>query len=101
MTCAEIFYIVLIDDYNYLERDMHELGVLRQVVKTVSRVAEQNNIRSIKHIALEVGENSGFVPHYLTRLFPAAADGCPRLQGTELQIVMVSGSSLIIKEIGY
>ena len=80
---------------------MHELGVLRQVVKTVNRIAEQNNIGRIKHLTLEVGETSGFVPHYLTRLFPAAADGFPLLQETELRISMVSGGSLVIKEIGY
>ena len=37
---------------------MHELGVLHQVVKTVGRIAEENQIRKIKHITLEVGNVS-------------------------------------------
>lgn len=80
---------------------MHELGVLRQIVKTVGRVMEQNQIRRVKYIELEVGETSGFVPYYLTKLFPVAADAYPALQRTELRISMVSGKGLLIKEIGY
>jgi len=80
---------------------MHELGALRQIVKTVNRVAQENKIRQIRHIALEVGDASGFVPHYLTRLFPVAADSLPLLQETELRIAVVPGKGLLIKEIGY
>ena len=80
---------------------MHELGVLNQVVKTVSRIAEQNSIASIRHITLQVGAVSGFVPRYLTKLFPVAADSCPVLQKTKLRIEMVEGRGLSIKEIGY
>lgn len=80
---------------------MHELGVLHQIVKTVNRIAEQNRIRQISHIALEVGDASGFVPRYLTKLFPVAADAYPVLQRAELRIAVVPGAELLIKEIGY
>ena len=80
---------------------MHELGVLRQIVKTVGRITEQNHIEQVKHITLEVGETSGFVPYYLTKLFPAAADAYRELHKTELRISMVPGKGLVIKEIGY
>ena len=55
---------------------------------------------TMKYITLDVGESSGFVPHYLTKLFPVAADTYSLLQKTELRICMVSGDSLEIKEIG-
>ena len=80
---------------------MHELGVLRQIVKTVSRITQQNKIEQVKHIALEVGETSGFVPQYLTKLFPVAADAFPALQKAELRLSTVPGTGLVIKEIGY
>ena len=80
---------------------MHELGVLHQIVKTVSTIAKENHIRRIKHIALEVGELSGFVPQYLQKLYPVAADTFPLLRKTELRISMVRGTGLTIKEIGY
>ena len=80
---------------------MHELGVLFHIVKTVTRITEQNGIETVRHIALEVGSASGFVPRYLRKLFPVAADGCPALQDTELRISTVDGTGLLIKEIGY
>lgn len=80
---------------------MHELGVLHQIVKTVNRIAADHHIRRIKHIALEVGELSGFVPQYLKKLFPVAADAYPLLQKAELRISMIQGKGLSIKEIGY
>lgn len=80
---------------------MHELGVLHQIAKTVSRIAKENHIPRIKHIALEVGELSGFVPRYLRKLYPVAVDAFPALQKAELRISMVRGTGLSIKEIGY
>ena len=80
---------------------MHELGVLHQVVKTVERIAAENHIRNIKHITLEVGAVSGFVPQYLTKLFPVAVDSCPVLEKARLRIETVPGRGLTIKEIGY
>ena len=80
---------------------MHELGVLHQIVKTVHRVMEQNRIPQIRHIALEVGTESGFVPAYLKKLFPVATDVYPSLQTAELRISTVPGTGLVIKEIGY
>ena len=80
---------------------MHELGVLHQITKTVSRIASENHIRRIRHIALEVGELSGFVPQYLRKLYPVAADAFPVLRKAELRISMVRGTGLSIKEIGY
>ena len=48
---------------------MHELGVLCQIVKKVGAVAEQNNIRAIRHITLEVGDESTYVPIFFEKLF--------------------------------
>ncbi len=80
---------------------MHELGVLCQVVKKVNDIASQNNIRSIRHITLEVGEASGFVPVFLEKLFPAAVDRFPAFQNAKLNINLVPGKNLVIKDIGY
>lgn len=80
---------------------MHELGVLRQIIKTVNNVAKENRIKKIKHITIEVGEISGVVPYYLKKLYPVAIDAFPMLKKAELRIQMIDGSGLIIKEIGY
>ena len=70
-------------------------------MKTVSGIAEKNRIASVKVITLEVGTLSGYVPAYLTKLFPIAADPYPALRNAELRIIGVSGKGLTIKEIGY
>ena len=80
---------------------MHELGVLCQVVKKVSAVAEENNITLIKHITLEVGTESTFVPVFLEKLFPVATDELSLFKNSELRLSMVPGKNLVIKEIGY
>ncbi len=83
------------------ERNMHELGVLCNVSKTVCRIAEQNGVTKIKYITLEVGTSSEIVPEYLEKLFPAAREGFAALAGAELRIESASGKAFIIKEIGY
>lgn len=80
---------------------MHELGILRQVVKVVEQAAVKNRIAWVKHITIEVGEESGVVPRYMKKLFPVAADAIPFLKHTELRIRMVCGRGLVIKDIGY
>lgn len=80
---------------------LHELGVLCQVVKKVAKVAEENKISAIKHITLEVGTESTFVPVFLEKLFPVATDGLSLFKNSELRLNMVPGKNLVIKDIGY
>ena len=80
---------------------MHELGVLNQVVRTVTRIAKENHISVIKFIALDVGDESSFVPVFLEKLYPVAIDQNPLLEKSTLKISMVPGTGLQIKEIGY
>ena len=80
---------------------MHELGILKHIGTIVEQVADKNLIKAVKHITLEVGSQSGVVPQYMKKLFPAAADMFPVLKNTELRISIVCGNGLVIKEIGY
>lgn len=80
---------------------MHELGILRQIVKIVEQAAVKNGIEHVRNITLEVGRDSEVVPRYMMRLFPVAADALPRLKNTELRIRMVRGHGLVIKDIRY
>jgi len=80
---------------------MHELGVLMQAVKTVDQVAKQNQIKRVKHMTLEVGEDSGFLPIFFEKLFPVAIEHYPVMQKAELRIEKAPGKGLIVKDIGY
>ena len=55
----------------------------------------------MKHITLEVGTESTYVPAFLEKLFPLAIDREPLMKDAQLRIEMVSGNGLLIKEIGY
>lgn len=80
---------------------MHELGVLKHAVKTVTEIATKNKIERIKFMTLEIGKDSSFVPIFFEKLFPVAIDGITLFENAELKIEMADGQGLIIKEIGY
>jgi len=69
---------------------MHEIGVVRQIRKTVEEYAAQNRLTRIHSIVVECGELSMIVPRYLQELYPVVTKGSI-LEGTELVIETVSG----------
>ena len=77
---------------------LHELGIMFNIVETVTNFANQNNITKIDTLVLEIGDMSPVVPSYIEACYPAAADGT-LLQDTKLKIEIVSGKDFIIKEI--
>ncbi len=70
---------------------MHELGLVFEVVKTVERVAKEENVSSVRSITLQVGELSLVIPSYLEDCFPAAIDKKPLFADTELVIETIPG----------
>lgn len=80
---------------------MHELGVLKQAIKSVDRIASENKITQVKHITLDVGDESGFLPVFFEKLFPVAVENFPAIKDAELRIVTTPGAHLKIKDIGY
>ena len=57
---------------------MHELGILRLAARTAVRAAEQNGVRHIKFLTLEIGSESGYVPLYFEKYFPIIREEYPR-----------------------
>lgn len=45
---------------------MHELGIVFHIVRSVEKIAEENNVEKVKSVTLEIGEVSTVVPSYLT-----------------------------------
>lgn len=45
---------------------MHELGIVFSIIKEVDAIAEQNKVKEVNEVTLEIGEVSGVVPSYLT-----------------------------------
>ena len=44
---------------------MHELGVTFSIMDSLEKVAEQNNVKHINKVVLELGEVSTVIPQYL------------------------------------
>ena len=64
-------------------------------------IAEENKIQQVKHITLEVGEASSFVPVFLEKLFPVVVENFPTFHTCVLKIEKTVGKGLVIKDIGY
>lgn len=69
---------------------MHEIGLLRQLVRTVTQFAEENSIRSIAEVVVDCGELSLVIPEYLEELYPVAVRGS-LLEQTRLTVNVVPG----------
>jgi hydrogenase nickel incorporation protein HypA/HybF len=73
---------------------MHELGILTQVVDTVEKIAEENDVKKIGEITLEIGELSGVLPQFMEQLFPVVTEGEPLFSETTLRLITVPGEGL-------
>ena len=65
---------------------MHELSTIYYVIDTVEKLAEENDLKEIGAITLEVGEVSGIVPDYLRDFWQYARKKTELFQNTELKI---------------
>ena len=69
---------------------MHEIGLLRQLVRTVTSFAEENDVHNIAEVAVDCGELSLVIPEYLEELYPVAVKGS-QLEGAKLTIHVIPG----------
>ena len=69
---------------------MHEIGVVRSMVKTVTDFAQANGIAEVTEIVLDIGELSLVIPEYVEELYPAVAAETP-LKDTKLILEIVPG----------
>ena len=69
---------------------MHEIGVVRAMVKTVTDYAAANQISEISEIVADCGELSLVIPEYVEELYPPVVKGTP-LENTKLIVNIVPG----------
>ncbi len=65
---------------------MHELGVVFYVVKDVKKVAEENDVKHISAVTIELGEVSAVIPEYLIDCWNWARKKEPVMEKAELRI---------------
>ncbi len=76
--------------------NLHELGVVIEVVKTVEKIAVEQNLTKIDSLVLQIGELSSMIPKYIEECYPAAVDGTV-LEDTKLKIEVLPGNALCNK----
>ena len=69
---------------------MHEIGLLRQLVRTVTAFAAEHSIPAVAEVTVDCGELSLVIPEYLQELYPVATKGSV-LEGTRLNINIIPG----------
>ena len=69
---------------------MHEIGIVRQLVRTVTDFAAQNGVTDIREVVVDCGELSLVIPEYVEELYPVAVKDSI-LQNAKLTIHTVPG----------
>ncbi|HEX3023200.1 MAG TPA: hydrogenase maturation nickel metallochaperone HypA [Lachnospiraceae bacterium] len=75
---------------------MHELGVVIEVVRTIEKIAKEQQLTKIDTVILQIGELSSMIPKYVEQCYPAAVDKTI-LQDTRLKIEVLPGNALCSK----
>lgn len=69
---------------------MHEIGIVRQLVRTVTDFAAENGVTDIREVVVDCGELSLVIPEYVEELYPLAVKDSI-LQNAKLTIHTVPG----------
>ena len=73
---------------------MHELGIVFSIIKQVEKVCEENNVKNVKEVTLEIGEVSGIVNSYLSDCWKWAVDNRSKyMVGCKLNIITIKAKS--------
>jgi hydrogenase nickel incorporation protein HypA/HybF len=70
--------------------NLHEIGVLQGMVRTVLDYAGENRIDAVEAIVLQIGELSLVIPEYVTELYPIVVRDTA-LRDTRLVIETIPG----------
>ena len=69
---------------------MHEIGTVRQLLRTVTAFAEENGIEEIHEVVVDCGELSLVIPEYVQELYPPVVKGSI-LENARLTVNTVPG----------
>ena len=72
---------------------MHELGIVLHTIESVEKIAEENDVLSVKRLTLEVGEVSGIVPDYFKDCYEWSKQHSKYMKECELNLVVTKAFS--------
>lgn len=65
---------------------MHELGIIVHITKTLLKIAQENRLKEIASVTLEIGEVSAIVPDYMTNCWNYYRKKYPLIENAKLNI---------------
>lgn len=65
---------------------MHEMGVVIQMIKTANRFAEENGVKAVRKLTVQIGEMSPIMPQYVSMFFGDVIPDYPLLKDCKLII---------------
>lgn len=68
---------------------MHELGIVFSIINSLEKVGEQNKLKSVSKVTLELGEVSTVIDTYLRDCWKWASDRSELLKGACLEIEQI------------
>ena len=68
---------------------MHELGIVFYIIRDVRQAAEENHVKHVSGVVMNIGEVSTVVPHLLSDCWRWAADKEDLLKGCELKVNVI------------
>lgn len=72
---------------------MHELGIVFYIIKDVKKVAQENGVRHVSKVVMNIGEVSTVVPYLLTDCWDWAVKKEELLTNSKLEILTVPAVS--------
>lgn len=69
---------------------MHEIGVVRSMLKTVDEFCKENGVEKVEEIVVDIGELSLIIPEYVEAVYPPVAEEAG-FGGTKLIINVTPG----------
>jgi hydrogenase nickel incorporation protein HypA/HybF len=78
-------------------KQMHEMGVVLNVVRTIEKYAEENKIPEIQGLVMEIGEVSSVIPHYFASCWEPAIASSRCMMNAQLEIEVIPGIARCLK----
>jgi Zn finger protein HypA/HybF (possibly regulating hydrogenase expression) len=68
---------------------MHEMGIILHLAKTLDETCEEQNLKRIGRVVLQIGEVSGIMTDYFTDCWNYFRKRHPKLEDAELEIEVI------------
>ena len=78
---------------------MHEWGITQKLIEEIKRQADQNNIKTVTKVEIDLGKDSDLTEQDLKRCFETLTNNDGVLKDSKLEIKTISDCDIVINRI--